>query len=330
MFGRRYYCTGANSYHSNNQTLEDSLCYMPEDMCDGFGELGIIPNCGNEILLNGVIGYLTQDPDVLNVGNLEAVITEDTSTPHPGYDDCKIVFHSCPSIIEPALAPVFDFLNLGNNHVLDYMETGIINTQELLGQNNISFGGAGLNDTTACGPSMIYHNGIPIAFLGSSDINGEDSGDECEPSLTAGPESPGLCGLTEENISSQISDVLTISDSLLIIYQMHTGYEYSFEPERETISSFEDEYYNPFYTEPSERSIAMAHHAIDEGASIVIQHHPHVLQGLEFYNGKLIAHSLGNFVFDQNFYTFQHQHLYQDILSYHFDHLLILPNYLTM
>ena len=70
MFGRRYYCTGANSYHSNNQTLEDSLCYMPEDMCDGFGELGIIPNCGNEILLNGVIGYLTQDPDVLNVGNL--------------------------------------------------------------------------------------------------------------------------------------------------------------------------------------------------------------------------------------------------------------------
>jgi hypothetical protein len=274
---------------------------MPEDMCDGFGELGIIPNCGNEILLNGVIGYLTQDPDVLNVGNLEAVITEDTSTPHPGYDDCKIVFHSCPSIIEPALAPVFDFLNLGNNHVLDYMETGIINTQEFLGQNNISFGGAGLNDTTACGPSMIYHNGIPIAFLGSSDINGEDSGDGCEPSLTAGPESPGLCGLTEENISSQISDVLTISDSLLIIYQMHTGYEYSFEPERETISSFEDEYYNPFYTEPSERSIAMAHHTIDEGASIVIQHHPHVLQGLEFYNGKLIAHSLGNFVFDQNF-----------------------------
>jgi hypothetical protein len=274
---------------------------MPEDMCDGFGELGIIPNCGNEILLNGVIGYLTQELDVLNIGNLEAVITEDTSTPHPGYDDCKIVFHSCPSIIEPALAPVFDFLNLGNNHVLDYMETGIINTQELLGQNNISFGGAGLNDTTACGPSMIYHNGIPIAFLGSSDINGEDSGDGCEPSLTAGPESPGLCGLTEENISSQISDVLTISDSLLIIYQMHTGYEYSFEPERETISSFEDEYYNPFYTEPSERSIAMAHHTIDEGASIVIQHHPHVLQGLEFYNGKLIAHSLGNFVFDQNF-----------------------------
>ena len=301
MFGRRYYCTGANSYHSNNQTLEDSLCYMPEDMCDGFGELGIIPNCGNEILLNGVIGYLTQNPDVLNVGNLEAVITEDTSTPHPGFETCKIVFHSCPSIIEPALAPVFDFLGLANNHVLDYMETGLTSTQELLEQSGISFGGAGLNDTLACAPSFIHQNGIPIAFLGSSDINGEDSGDECEPSLTAGPESPGLCGLTEENISSQISNILDTSDSLLIIYQMHTGYEYSFEPERGTISSSEDEYYNPFYTEPSERSIAMAHHAIDEGASIVIQHHPHVLQGLEFYNGKLIAHSLGNFVFDQNF-----------------------------
>jgi len=221
MFGRRYYCTGANSYHSNNQTLEDSLCYMLEDMCDGFGGLGIIPNCGNEILLNGVIGYLTQDLDVLNIGNLEAVITEDTSTPHPGYDDCKIVFHSCPSIVEPVLTPAFDFLGLANSHVLDYMETGITNTQELLDQNDISFGGAGLNDTLACAPSFIHQNGVPIAFLGSSDIGSEGSGDECEPPLSAGPDSPGFCLLSEENISSQISDVLTISDSLLIIYQMH-------------------------------------------------------------------------------------------------------------
>jgi len=34
---------------------------------------------------------------------------------------------------------------------------------------------------------------------------------------------------------------------------------------------------------------------------LIINHHPHVLQGIELYNGKLIAHSLGNFVFDQKF-----------------------------
>jgi len=39
--------------------------------------------------------------------------------------------------------------------------------------------------------------------------------------------------------------------------------------------------------------------AIDQGAKLVHGHHPHVLQGVEFYNGGLIAYSLGNFIFDQ-------------------------------
>ncbi|MCU0661440.1 MAG: CapA family protein [Myxococcota bacterium] len=45
------------------------------------------------------------------------------------------------------------------------------------------------------------------------------------------------------------------------------------------------------------RTIAYA--AIDAGATLVVAHHPHVLQGMEWYRGGLIAHSLGNLVFDQ-------------------------------
>jgi poly-gamma-glutamate capsule biosynthesis protein CapA/YwtB (metallophosphatase superfamily) len=37
---------------------------------------------------------------------------------------------------------------------------------------------------------------------------------------------------------------------------------------------------------------------IDAGADVILGHHPHVLQGIEDYKGKLIAYSLGNFVFD--------------------------------
>ncbi len=44
----------------------------------------------------------------------------------------------------------------------------------------------------------------------------------------------------------------------------------------------------------------LGHKIIDWGGDIVLGHHPHVLQGIEFYNGKPIAYSLGNFVFDQN------------------------------
>ena len=46
--------------------------------------------------------------------------------------------------------------------------------------------------------------------------------------------------------------------------------------------------------------IALAHQAIDNGADLVIGHHPHVLQGVEKYKGKYILYSLGNFCFGGN------------------------------
>lgn len=44
----------------------------------------------------------------------------------------------------------------------------------------------------------------------------------------------------------------------------------------------------------------IARFAIDNGADLIIGHHPHVLQGIEEYNGKYIVYSLGNFVFGGN------------------------------
>jgi poly-gamma-glutamate capsule biosynthesis protein CapA/YwtB (metallophosphatase superfamily) len=67
----------------------------------------------------------------------------------------------------------------------------------------------------------------------------------------------------------------------LVIVQIHGGYQFA-----ETASAF---------------FVGAAHASIDAGADLVVGHHPHVLQGFEWYQGKLIAHSLGNFVFDQDF-----------------------------
>lgn len=44
----------------------------------------------------------------------------------------------------------------------------------------------------------------------------------------------------------------------------------------------------------------LARFVIDNGADLVLGHHPHVLQGLEIYKDKYIAYSLGNFIFDGN------------------------------
>lgn len=53
-------------------------------------------------------------------------------------------------------------------------------------------------------------------------------------------------------------------------------------------------------TQPDETQQSLAHIAIDCGADLVVGHHPHVLQGIEKYNGKYIAYSLGNFCFGGN------------------------------
>lgn len=55
--------------------------------------------------------------------------------------------------------------------------------------------------------------------------------------------------------------------------------------------------YEPVHNATQER---ISHAAIDAGADLVIGTHPHVVQDMERYNGKWIAYSLGNFVFDQN------------------------------
>jgi poly-gamma-glutamate synthesis protein (capsule biosynthesis protein) len=53
-------------------------------------------------------------------------------------------------------------------------------------------------------------------------------------------------------------------------------------------------------TEPNDEQIKAAHLAVDCGADVVIGTHPHVLQGIEKYNGAYICYSLGNFCFGGN------------------------------
>ncbi len=88
---------------------------------------------------------------------------------------------------------------------------------------------------------------------------------------------------------------------------MHSGSEYSVSPSDwfgKVILNEDpdaDEDYSPDFRSPRESDIELRHFAIDQGADAVICHHPHIIHGFEVYNGKLIAHSLGNFVFDLNY-----------------------------
>lgn len=51
---------------------------------------------------------------------------------------------------------------------------------------------------------------------------------------------------------------------------------------------------------PEEYQLSLGKKCIDWGADLVLGHHPHVLQGIEEYQGKYIVYSLGNFCFGAN------------------------------
>lgn len=68
---------------------------------------------------------------------------------------------------------------------------------------------------------------------------------------------------------------------------------------------------------PNFQQIQMAHYAIDNGVDLVVGHHPHVLQGMEMYNGKPIVYSLGNFCFGGSPVPKDYDTIiYQNILTY--------------
>jgi predicted class III extradiol MEMO1 family dioxygenase len=57
---------------------------------------------------------------------------------------------------------------------------------------------------------------------------------------------------------------------------------------------------NEYQAEPNARQSSLAHWFVDEGVDAVIGGHPHWMQSVEVYKNRVIAYSLGNFVFDQD------------------------------
>lgn len=55
-----------------------------------------------------------------------------------------------------------------------------------------------------------------------------------------------------------------------------------------------------YQSKPSATQVARAHWLIDRGVDVVIGAHPHWMQSVEVYKGRVIAYSLGNFIFDQD------------------------------
>jgi poly-gamma-glutamate capsule biosynthesis protein CapA/YwtB (metallophosphatase superfamily) len=165
------------------------------------------------------------------------------------------------------LAP-FDAVTLANNHVFDFGVAAFDETIKALESMNIKWTGAGKNLDQAASPLIMEKNGLKIAVVNFSE--GED--------LTAATmDKPGVMGWDLPRMEATVASLRKQADCIMVI--AHCGIEYiPFPP--------------PYVAKAFERMV-------DAGADIVIGHHPHVPQGVQFYKDVPIFYSLGNFVFYQ-------------------------------
>jgi len=161
----------------------------------------------------------------------------------------------------------FDIVSLANNHICDYGSNGLEDTLYELDKTSISYCGAGMSVKEARKMSIIEKNGIKFAFLAYTTTQPSE--------MYAGEKKPGVAYANAEWIKEDVSKAKNLSDIVLV--SLHSGIEKS--------------HY------PTEKQKELSRLAIDSGADIVIGHHPHVIQGIEVYNKRVIAYSLGNLVF---------------------------------
>ena len=163
----------------------------------------------------------------------------------------------------------FDALAVANNHSGDYGKAAFLETLTHLDSAGIRHFGGGIDLASAHEPLWIEQKGLRIAVL---------SYNEFKPrSFEAGPNWPGIAWSEDSQVISDIRAARAAGADLVIPF-MHWGWE--LEPE------------------PGERQRQLARTMIDAGADVVVGGHPHITQGAEYYRGKLIVYSLGNFVFD--------------------------------
>lgn len=177
--------------------------------------------------------------------------------------------------MDPAVLPVMknagiDIVSFANNHVGDWNKEAFDDTLKRLNDASIHYTGAGNNKPDAEKPTIIEKNGLRIGFLGFSDVG---------PNWIAATEkSSGILLASDPDFETIIKNAKKEVDTLIV--SVHWGDEYK---------------------EYNANQQALAYKAIESGATLVIGHHPHVIQSTEVYKDGLIAYSLGNLIFDQYF-----------------------------
>jgi len=186
----------------------------------------------------------------------------------------------------------FDVMSVATNHIKncsgascgDNYNRAFLDTLDNLRANNIIPVGAGTNLAEAMQPVVVEVQGVRFGFVSLGMV---------EPMAFAGPDTPGIAPLSEDNLRAAIAAARQVSD--VVIAMPHWGPEDS--------------------SDPNSYQLHFAPVAVEAGADVVVGNHTHVVQAIQQLNGIDIFYGLGNFVFDQ---TWDLAHQQGVILRLHF------------
>ncbi|MFG2885114.1 CapA family protein [Streptomyces sp. NPDC048297] len=197
------------------------------------------------------------------LGNLEGTLATGGPSKCDDIDgpNC-FAFHVPPSYAHVLKKAGFTVMNAANNHIDDFGAQGRRETFDALRSVNLPF-------TGRLGQITVQRvHGVRVALLGFAPDQGAND-------LT---DIPAAKRLTAR--AAKMADIVVVT--------MHAGAEGSDRTHVEPGTEY-------FLGEDRGDSHRFSRAVIDAGADLVVGSGPHVMRGMEFYKGRLIAYSLGNF-----------------------------------
>ena len=199
----------------------------------------------------------------LVMGNLEEPLTVDTGAGKCAANATRCFqFRAPPEYAAHLRDAGFDVLNQANNHGYDYGPKGYENTQKALQKYDLEHTGAPDEIT------VVDVEGVKVGVVGFSSYVWSNS----------------LVDIAEAK--AVVTKAATMAD--LVVVQVHMGGEGADKTRVKPGTEL-------FLGENRGDPVKFSHAMIDAGADLIVGHGPHVLRGMDFYQGRLIAYSLGNF-----------------------------------